>query len=297
MGKAARLNRERREKATRDDPDWDIIRINIYAKESAYLRVKSAFVSKGLFSDEEVIMGINGQFFKDGMYVAHDHLGWTLSIDTMPVRICVYIYSDNARFWREGEQWSGGFIQVRFRGKKGQSSFYTNESEPDIKELKHSINFPIKSASIFYFPDDAGDRLIGSALLKTEWTLRDFLVEGKKSYGHGILFYESNVKTLVYMPITKSDVIGMNSSLDNFESNYYLLSSTDLFVFQADENGLLDYHKDFLNTVIAKSPDRTIVSCAFKDTITVAQGQIFDDYRKGIFRLFRESIWHHKERL
>lgn len=232
MGKAARLNQQ----AMRDDPDWDVIKLNIYAKESAYVRVKSAFNCViGLFSEEEVTKGINVQFIKAGVVVAHDLLGWNLYIDSMPVRICVYVYSDKSIFWSQlnQEEQSRGFIQVKFRGKKGQSSLYDNNLKPDIKELKRHINFPIKSAPIFYFPDEAGDRLIGSSLLKTEWSLRDFLVEGKKSYGHGILFYESNVTTLIYMPITKSDVIGMNPSLDNFESNYYLFSSPDLFVFDS----------------------------------------------------------------
>ena len=303
MGKAARLNRERREKAMREDPDWNVIKINIYAKESAYLRVKSSF-ERGLFSKEEVINGINGSFIKFGMFVAHDHLGWNESVGSLKVQIFAHIYSDDNHIWTDAQCDSslGGFVQVRLRDGKYQSSLNPKTGrEPTIGDLKHAIELSTESKKlvIFYFPDDAGDRLIGSSLLKTEWTLRDFLVEGKKGYGHGILFYdeECDIPTLIYAPITKSDIIGMNPSLDNFESNYYLLSSTNFFVFEADENGLLEYHKDFLDNPIAKSPYRTMVSSTFRDTVIVAQGQKFDDCRKGILRLFRESIWHHRERL
>jgi hypothetical protein len=301
MGKAARLNRERREKAMREDPDWNNIGAIIAIKKRTWLQLCNAFtLAVGL--KEVPTKGVIDFFFHVARGAATNHHGEASLKECGTLKTFVYIVNDDDP-GITGDL-IDGYRTTSFRGETWRSDIsipsnkwishdsFSEEDEFMFRDMTYNPSCPDLSIPSFYFMNE---------ILHCEWTIRDLLVESKIQYGHGMLFEDEQAKRLFYIPMAKDDLIGLNAPFDDFESRYYLFTLTDLYVCQSDEHGLLNYYKEMLDItadmILEKVSNGVKGFYALSDIVTVVQGQEFDDYRKSILRHLREFIWHHVERM
>ena len=101
MGKAARLNRERREKAMRDDPDWGTPEATVLIMLSAFRSLESFLISEGFSSVEayadrvkSILLYLVARLMRE-----HPELGSIRLAGIAPNKTAVHILSDDDDFW------------------------------------------------------------------------------------------------------------------------------------------------------------------------------------------------------
>jgi len=304
MGKAARLNRERREKAMREDPEWNDIIVGIWVKQRAWMQGINAFIAAGVSVDLALSKGIEGLFFSLALNAIGDHLKDDAIDICNDISTQVYILDDNSPHFK-GDLVEG-FIITQFRGEMIRSSFgsYGNpwisrapSSEEDYTVIREVIEDPILQIPacrpVFFFPDKSPEYFPDGRELKSEWTLEDVLMEGKASYGSGIFVYGKTHGLMAFIPIDKDDAIGLSGLLHDLESNYYMLCNEGLSIFPVDPDKRTEDKERDLNASVTTTY-RTTRSYMFSLVARVPKDEKLEDDKESVLKLLRDSIWNYK---
>ena len=304
MGKAARLNRERREKAMRDDPDWNDIIVGIWVKQRTWMQGINAFIAAGVSIDLALSKGIEGLFFSLALNAIADHLKEN-AIDTCnAIATQVYVLDNNSPHFESDSV--EGFVITQFRGDMIKSSFGSDgnewisrdpSSENDytvIHEVIEDLVLQIPECRpVFFFPDESPEHFPDGREMKSKWTLEDVLMEGKLSYGNGVFVYGDKSGMMAFIPIDKDDVIGLSGLLHDLESNYYMLCNEGLSIFPIDPSKRTkDKEKDLRASVT--TPYRTTRSYLFNLCARVPNDEKLEEDKETVLKLLRDSIWHYK---
>ena len=172
MGKAARLNRERREKESNNNSDWKNFIVKIHAKESQLITLKKTWIDAG-FSGALLCEGINGTFFNLAFHAIHktgyvDRLAF---VDGNTIKTTVFVIEDNDSFWENSNE-IAYYISIDFRGQKHNVICGIDECKARIRDE----DLPLFHAILGY-PKD---------LRPLFWSKNGFDVFFKDGLGYGV---------------------------------------------------------------------------------------------------------------
>jgi hypothetical protein len=145
MGKAARLNRERREKAMREDPDRGKYKADVFIKQSRFSDVKLLFTDSG-FSDDLALTGVKN-LMAGHVIMAQDNMPKEAKNESP--EITLHILRDEDYFWVKNEV--EVLTVIDFKGK-------VYEAGVTIKDKDH----PWKPRPLKWFNDVLSMSLICS---------------------------------------------------------------------------------------------------------------------------------------
>ena len=131
-------------------------------------------------------------------------------------------------------------------------------------------------------------------VLKTEWSTEELLKEARESYGTGIFLCGFTPK-LVYVPLSKNEMISLDGLLDDFESNYFMLYEQGLSIIPIDPDSrdkTRAERESFLSEVsIARYPISR--SDIFSAIVDVPKGEHLVYCKGKVLEIIHGSKWAH----
>jgi hypothetical protein len=160
MGKAARLNRERREKTMREDRDWGTPKTTVFIKRSVFQKIESIWIDAG-FSGDLVLEGVKAVLLSFAVMAITEHarLGKRI-LNNNPPKTIAHILRDEDNFWAIHKE--EGIVKIAFRNIEYKVSIEKDmmgdgwEDDPPVsaKLLAGLLTYPESCTPSLYFYEE-----------------------------------------------------------------------------------------------------------------------------------------------